>query len=247
MDCKDNSHSGGGVSGGFTARLENFWYHYKWHTIVAIFVLIVVTVCTVQCATNTKYDVQVLYAGDHVFGRTSSDGSYPEHVKMSTTLADFADDYDGNGETNVTFLDLCVINDEEYENMENAPTLTRVQEDTTTLGQNMSSGQYYICFLSERLFKQYSEGEKNQGRFAKIEDYVAEDREYDYVSEYGIRLSSLDIKGLPGFSGIDAENTVVCIRNIDALSLMVNKKESEQNFANAEDMLRALLSYEGNQ
>ena len=96
MDCKDNSHSGGGVSGGTAAKLENFWYHYKWHTIAAIFALFVIIVCTVQCASNTKYDIQILYAGDHVFGRTSSDGSYPEYVKMSSTLADFADDYDAD-------------------------------------------------------------------------------------------------------------------------------------------------------
>ena len=141
MDCKDNSHSGGGVSGGTAARLENFWYHYKWHTIAAIFALFVIIVCTVQCASNTKYDIQILYAGDHVFGRTSTDGSYPEYLKMSSTLADFADDYDKNGETNVTFLDLCAVNKDEYDKLQSAPPLTRVQEDTTTLKQTMDSSQ----------------------------------------------------------------------------------------------------------
>ena len=241
MDCKDNSHSGGGVSGGTAARLENFWYHYKWHTIAAIFALFVIIVCTVQCATNTKYDIQVLYAGDHVFSRTSSDGTYPV---MSSTLAGFADDYDKNGETNVTFLDLCVVNNEEYESLENAPPLTRVQQDTTTLKQNMDSSQYYICFLSERLFRQYSEGENNEGRFAKIADYAADGHEYDYVSEYGIRLSSLDIKDLPGFSGLDAENTIVCIRNVDVTSMVFRKGESQKLFENSEDMLRTILAYE---
>ena len=244
MDCKDNSHSGGGVSGGVSARLENFWYHYKWHTIAAIFALIVIIVCTVQCATNTKYDIQVLYAGDHVFVRTSPDGSYPEYAQMTSTLADFANDSDGNGETNVTFLDLCAVNNEEYEKMENAPPLTRVQEDTTTLKQNMDSSQYYICFLSERLFRQYSEGENNEGRFAKIADYAADGHEYDYVSEYGIRLSSLDIKDLQGFSGLDAETTIVCIRNVDVTSTFFRKNESQKMFENSEDMLRALLAYE---
>ena len=244
MDCKDNSHSGGGVSGGTTARLENFWYHYKWHTIAAIFAIFVIIVCTVQCATNTKYDIQVLYAGDHVFSRTSTDGSYPEYIKMSSTLADFADDYDSNGETNVTFLDLCVVNKDEYDKMQSAPPLTRVQEDTTTLKQNMDSSQYYICFLSERLFRQYSEGENNEGRFAKIAGYTVNGREYDYVSEYGIRLSSLDIKDLPGFAGLDAENTIVCIRNVDVTSMVFRKGESQKLFENSEDMLRTILAYE---
>ena len=224
--------------------LDNFWYHYKWHTIAAIFALFVIIVCTVQCATNTKYDIQVLYAGDHVFSRTSTDGSYPEYIKMSSALADFADDYDKNGETNVTFLDLCAVNKDEYDKMQSAPPLTRVQEDTTTLKQNMDSSQYYICFLSERLFRQYSEGENNEGRFAKIAGYTVNGREYDYVSEYGIRLSSLDIKDLPGFAGLDAENTIVCIRNVDVTSMIFRKSESQKLFENSENMLRALLAHE---
>ncbi len=246
MDCKDNSQSGGGVNGGVSARLENFWYHYKWHTIAAIFALIVIVVCTVQCATNTKYDIQVLYAGDHVFVRTSPDGSYPEYAQMTSTLADFTKDYDGNGETNVTLLDLCDVTSEEYEKMENAPPSTRVYEDKTTLEQTMKSSQYYVCILSERLFEQYSGSEKYaEGLiFAKISDYAADDREYDYVSEYGIRLSSLDIKDLPGFSGLDAENTVVCIRKIDLTTSFFRKGESQKMFENSEDMLRALLAYE---
>ena len=234
MDCKDNSQSGGGVSGGFGARFENFWYHYKWHTIAAIFALIVIIVCTVQCATNTKYDIQVLYAGDHVFGRTSSDGSYPEYITMVSTLEDFAKDYDGNGETNVTFLDICPA---------------RNYDDMTILETNMNTSDYYICLMSEELFLQYSvvDGNKNLGRFRRISDYAPAGKDYDYVSEYGIRLSSLDIKDLPGFAGLDAENTVLCIRNVSAMSIISNKKTSEKQFANSEDMLRALLAYQKKQ
>ena len=234
MDCKDNSHSGGGVSGGVAARLENFWYHYKWHTIAVIFALIVITVCTVQCATNTKYDIQVLYAGDHVFGRTSSDGSYPEYITMVSTLEDFAKDYDSNGETNVTFLDICPA---------------RNYDDMTMLETNMNTSDYYICLMSEELFLQYSvvDGNKNLGRFRRISDYAPAGKDYDYVSEYGIRLSSLDIKDLPGFAGLDAENTVLCIRNVSAMSIISNKKTSEKQFANSEDMLRALLAYQKKQ
>ena len=234
MDCKDNSHSGGGVSGGVAARLENFWYHYKWHTIAAVFALFVIIVCTVQCATGTKYDIQVLYAGEHMFGRTSPDGTYPEYMNMVSTLTDFAEDYDGNGETNVTFLDVCPAKN---------------YDDLTILENNMNMSDYYICLLSEELFLQYStvDGNKNLGRFRRISDYTAKGKDYDYVSEYGIRLSSLDIKDLPGFAGLDDEDTVLCIRNVSAMSTISTKKTSEEQFANSEDMLRALLAYEKKQ
>ena len=245
-----NRDNGIAVEGGFSKRLENFWYHYKWHTIAALFVIVVISVCVTQCATNTRYDIQVLYAGNHAFGRTSEDGGYSEYATMMSTLRDFADDYDENGETNVSFLDLYLLTKDEIAELEknpetNAPVSYQLlQENTAMLKNNLDMSEYYVCFLSERLFRQYSEGEANKDRFARIESYTAEGGEYDYVSEYGIRLSSLDIKELPGFSHLDAEDTVVCIRRVSAMSVMVAGKASQRQFENGEKMLRAILSYE---
>ena len=238
------------VEGGFKERLANFWYHYKWHTIAAIFVIFVITVCAVQCAGGPRYDIQVLYAGNHAFGRTLEDGGYSEYMTASSALADFAEDHDGNGEVSVSFLDLYLLTKEEIAEIEknpetNAPVSYQLlQENSTMLKNNLDMSEYYVCFLSERLFRQYSEGDKNLGRFAEISHYAAEGIEYDYVSEYGIRLSSLAIKDLPGLSALDAEDTVVCIRNVSAMSQMFSKKESLEQFKHGEELLKALLSYE---
>ena len=245
-----NRDNGIAVEGGFSQRLENFWYHYKWHTIAALFVIVVISVCVTQCATNTRYDIQVLYAGNHAFGRTSEDGGYSEYATMMSTLRDFAEDYDENGETNVSFLDLYLLTKDEIAELEKNPETNAsvsyqlLQENTAMLKNNLDMSEYYVCFLSERLFRQYSEGEANKDRFARIESYIAEGGEYDYVSEYGIRLSSLDIKELPGFNHLDAEDTVVCIRRVSAMSVMVAGKASQRQFENGEKMLRAILSYE---
>ena len=236
-------------SGSLAAKLDNFWYHYKWHTIITLFVVFVISVCTVQCASNVRYDIQILYAGNHAFGRTSQDGGYSEYMETVSSLAEFAKDYDENGETNVSFLDLYLLTKEEVAEIENnngSVSISLLQENTTTLNTTLGTSDYYVCFLSERLFKQYSEGEKNHGRFARIADYAADGKEYDLVSEYGIRLSSLDAKDLPGISSLDAEDTIVCIRKIGAMSSIFSKSESEKQFARSEDFLRALLAYSGN-
>lgn len=249
MENQDNRDRGIAVEGGFSRRLDNFWYHYKWHTIAALFVIVVISVCVTQCATNTRYDIQVLYAGNHAFGRTSEDGGYSEYATMVSALRDFAEDYDENGDVAVSLLDLYLLTKDEIAEIEknpetNAPASYQLlQENSTMLKNNLDMSEYYVCFLSERLFRQYSEGESNAGRFARIEGYTIEGGEYDYVSEYGIRMSSLDIKDLPGFDRLDAEDTVVCIRRVSAMSTMFTKQESERHFENGERMLRALLSY----
>ena len=47
----------------FSKWLDNFWYHYKWHTIAVIFVLAVAIVCTVQLVNRSDYDAVIAYAG----------------------------------------------------------------------------------------------------------------------------------------------------------------------------------------
>ncbi len=42
---------------------DNFWYHYKWTTIVVSFFLIVGIICTVQMCGKEKNDIIVVYAG----------------------------------------------------------------------------------------------------------------------------------------------------------------------------------------
>lgn len=236
------------VSGGFTDKLSNFWYHYKWHTIAVLFAVFVIVICTVQCASNTRYDIQVLYAGNHAFSRTSSDGGYPEYTEAVSSFESLTSDHDKNGEINVSFLDLYLLTKEEIAEIEKDPESNQLsyqllQENSSMLKNNLDMSDYYVCFLSERLFRQYSEGEGNEGRFAKIAPYTQSGADYDYVSEYGIRLSSLDVKDLPGISQLNAEDTVVCIRNVSAMSSMFGRETSEEQFHRGEDMLRNILSY----
>ena len=43
----------------FAKWLDNYWYHYKWHTIAVVFVIIVAIVCTVQLINRTVYDAVI--------------------------------------------------------------------------------------------------------------------------------------------------------------------------------------------
>lgn len=47
----------------FKAWVENYWYHYKWHTIVISFFLILAIILTCQLATKEKYDITAIYSG----------------------------------------------------------------------------------------------------------------------------------------------------------------------------------------
>ena len=35
-------------------KLQNFWYHYKWHSLVAVFLVIAILICSLMCFILSK-------------------------------------------------------------------------------------------------------------------------------------------------------------------------------------------------
>ena len=48
----------------FLKWFDNFWYHYKVHTIIVLFALFVLIVCVLQtCTSSSGGDITIMYAG----------------------------------------------------------------------------------------------------------------------------------------------------------------------------------------
>ena len=87
--------------------LENFWYHYKWHTIIVVFVLIVCTVCFVQCASAEDSDVTVTLAGNYAL--TTDQMSAIVEVLGAVCPEDF----DGDGKKDIAMHSNLIFNEEQ--------------------------------------------------------------------------------------------------------------------------------------
>lgn len=51
--------------------LENYWYHYKWHTLIGGAAIILVVVLIAQLAAKVNYDALFMYVGDDYIDRKS--------------------------------------------------------------------------------------------------------------------------------------------------------------------------------
>ena len=49
--------------GNFLKWLDNYWYHYKWHTIIVGIVAVILIVCFWQMGSTKKHDTVIVYAG----------------------------------------------------------------------------------------------------------------------------------------------------------------------------------------
>ncbi len=229
--------------------LDNFWYHYKWHTIAILFVIIVGVMLTVQMCSKLDYDLHVLYAGDDRISSSREGGDLSEYEKMLSDLKRVSPDVDENGECVVDFLNLFVANDEELASLEAKGESTEgadslIREDAETLKFSVTSGDYYLIFLSERLFLDY-EGEFGDAMFTPLSEYAGGgDVEFVGSSSLGIRLSSIEgFASLGAVSALDTADTVVCLRRVTEVSAFWNRSRNENNFEAAEAALINILSY----
>ena len=226
-------------------KLENFWYHYKWHSIVAIFLVIAITVLSVQMCQKTEYDAYVLYAGTHEISHKSPDGEPPYYVATGS-LKRVVEDFDDNGTVNVSLLNLFVLNDAEIEEALSGTDGKEINEslileDSETLKNALLFGEYYVCLLSERLFLEYDDLYEG-ALFVEVADYVG-DAECETASSRGIYLRSLEYYSMPEICNLP-DDTVVCLRKLSEVSTLFGKADNEENFRRGEIIFRNIISYE---
>ena len=227
-------------------KVENFWYHYKWHTIVAVFVLVVGVILTLQLCTKADYDVHVIYAGEKIIRNTSLSGDgKTEYSDLTSALGTIGKNAENGENVNVNLQNIYILSEKELaeknkettDPMQKARLESEMQANYDTLYESIMYGDYYLCFLSEDVFLDY-ESRLTSSIFAPISGYTADGVEYSYASERGIYLSSLDAYESTSLSMLPAD-TVVCIR----LPGVLGARDDGKAYAAAEDVLRKILAY----
>ncbi len=86
MENRNDKLSGGELRfrSGALAKLDNFWYHYKWPTIFVAVTLVIVLVCTLQFCQRKEYDFRYLYAGPAELSHEESEAIREALEELST-------------------------------------------------------------------------------------------------------------------------------------------------------------------
>jgi len=225
--------------------LENFFYHYKWHTLIALVLLLSVELCSVQLCTKTSYDTYIMYAGGTDIRMTAEDGDVSDWQKIVSAVKRYSRDFDENGEHNISFLNLYMPSEEEIREIEASEdrevNLTLVSQNNETLWQRMYYGAYQICLLSEHLYEKWTEDAENTP-LAEIAPYLPEGSTLKIAEGgYGVYLSSSPLYEKAGFN-IFGDDTVICIRRMSLMSEAFGKDDNLENFKRSEEVLRKMLS-----
>lgn len=187
----------------FIQKLENFWYHYKWHTLFGIFAAVVAAVCISQCAGRSEPDAMVMYVGEIknmlIPAQDSRDQSLEDDVMR--------EDYNGDGEKKVEVFQLIIPVVEvggEYD-YDDAVAQTNNTE-RQRMYTEVATGVSVVYLLHPYIYEEI----KSMGVLCPLEEVLDDVPEYA-IDEYGVPIKELiayrttNLRYYP-------EDCIVCIR-----------------------------------
>jgi hypothetical protein len=229
----------------FLKKVENYWYHYKWHTIIGAILLITLLVCTLQMCQKPVYDTELIYAGPHSITQV-------EQGDIKATLASFMKDADGNGQLEVNLIQYWVndnVAEDEEADKSNVPLLQQnSMQNKQSFHDEISAGDVVIYLVSKDLFLEMMERGCLYDLKALIPDLsdgvLTTDKDGARTS-YGVTLSALPLGSLAGLSALPAD-TVLCMQDVRYLNQIFNKDKTEAQHAYCRELMTALLSFTKN-
>ncbi len=237
----------------FAKWLDNYWYHYKWHTIAVIFVIIVVVVCTVQLIDRDEYDVLIAYAGSKDVSKKAENGDVAEIVTMQTSLKDVVWDVDENGEVSIsleTFFwlssdEISALEKELAEKREEGGVVEEINYNLLTSNyQTVDSlilySDYFLWFVSDDLYE-YVQDASDESRFVDLGSMPDADSTAEFYGEdtCAVYLKSTEFYKMPGICDLP-EDTLIVVRRLG----VGTNKSTKQAYEVALDMAKEIINYE---
>ena len=142
----------------FLRWLDNYWYHYKWPTLVVAFFLFVGIVCFAQCSAREQGDVTVTFAGGYTV-------TAEEHAKILDVFNAIAPQKaDGKGQVSVLLSAYSIYTEEELKkaytdeegdldvySYNNAKQVSK--DHLNTFGTYVMTGESAVWLVSEYVYE----------------------------------------------------------------------------------------------
>lgn len=195
------------------AKLENFWYHYKWHTIISVFLVFVAVIGIWQYIDTPQYDYQIILY-------TSRSDTTALATALNKELCALGDDINGDGEVNVQIYNMSYGNMDSNSNFRNS--------QAQALRGELMSDRCFLIITDEDRFEQLEQ----QGYFenSQLPDNNGKSYRIDDKSAFGQKLIS-DFNEMHYNYDKDIENGLyfsVRYANSDDAEIIRKREEQKQ-------------------
>ncbi len=221
--------------------IDNYWYHNKWQTILAVFFTLFTIVAAGQMLTKINDDVIILYGGPYQF--SANETREIQNALQTVMSADF----NGDGEKHVQMISILLMTQEQIEAAKkNAAASGKVVVlNNATLTQNRSqfstqifAGETVLCLLDPNWYTDIYEN----GGFIKLSEALGYTPEHA-IDEYSIYLRDTGIAGY--FTALQSfpEDTILCVRRMSTATAFKSEKKEKIRYENQLQMFRDMMSF----
>lgn len=231
----DKLNTEGMSFGDLRKKLDNFWYHYKVQTIIALVLIVTIVICTTQLIRRKDNDYCILYAGPAVLA--VQDVTY-----IKDAFKNVAADYDENGEIVVAIDDIVILSPEEQEaaNEDGAAfNPDFIKQSLTEFDQQIFGGDAVVCLLSPYMYERVH----SSGGFLPLNEVFESvpDSAYD---ECAIVLAKTDFGKY--FNGINdlPEDTLICVRRLSTMAVFKGEAKTRKAHEANVEFFRAIVGFE---
>ena len=217
------------LEGKFYKWFDNYWYHYKWPTVIVAFFTCAFLIMGLQMCGREKTDVYLIYAGPHLFEENTV------HELASDVNKIIPDDFNGDKKKTSEIVDLYILSEEQIKAEKEAAEKEEevyyynaqfFAEERRKFDQLIFAGEYSICLLDPHLY----ESVKESGGFRPLSE-VLESVPESAIDEYGIKLSETEFGRFFTSAAALPDDTVLCLRRESTMSFL-NRDRAEEQYAN---------------
>ncbi len=205
-------------------KIDNFFYYYKTHLIVAVLVTILLVIGIRSCTDRKQIDLRVVYFSDTMMASEVAD-------TMEKSLAEngLLEDVDGDGEK-MFYLD-SIVHDFDIDGNVDEATVNKIQA-------TMFAGDHTLMLVHKYALEDYD------GSYGDISSHAKEGDE-KFISPESGSVIGISVAGNPYLEemGIPTDNLYVAMRL--QTESEIKKGETQKNFDLAYKVMDYILSQNG--
>jgi hypothetical protein len=232
----------------FKKWIENFWYHYKWQTVLVVSFLTFIIIAVTQMATKDKIDVNVFYTGPYVFSPREI-GQVEEAYEAMMSI-----DYNGDGEKGAEFTNIVLLTEEQVKQVReasksggNSPDIVddividanALREAENVFNQQIFAGQVLVCMMDPYWYNEV----KKAGGWCKLTDVLGYRPEFA-VDDFSVLLKDMKFAQYFKVFARLPEDTVLALRTISTVSSFTHKEKEQERWGWNAEMMRDLFLFE---
>jgi hypothetical protein len=225
-----------------TNWFKNYWYYYKWRTIIIGFFVLAAAVMLPQVINKVDYDINIIYAGPYIF----QVGEKEEAEEIFRGL--MPRDYNGDGQKTVLLANMTIMTSEQMQKaVEEAQkagiTLVLNQYSSIQMdkafSQEIFAGESVICMLDPSKYEQV----RKQDGFLPLVEALGYKPDIAF-DDYGMYLKDTAIGQYFELFGKFPEDTIFCIRRVSTASVFTGVKKAQEKYAYHLDFFKRLVEFQ---